>query len=505
MADNNINIYKSPEATEKLLKEKPESFWMERGEKMALKLFHDMAERVPAYKGFLKKNKVNPASIKTIADFKSVPALDKDNYLRKYPRNQLCWDGVFNDTSWVISATSGSTGEPFYFPRQKTQDLQYALTAELYLRSNFKIHERSTLYIDAFAMGVWIGGVFTYEAIKTIADTGKYNLSIITPGINKAEVIKAVKNLGKDFDQIIIGSYPPVLKDIIDEGTTSNLDWGEYNLGVVFSAEGFSETFRDYVLNKGGVKDELKGTLNHYGTVDLGTMSHETPFSIMMRRLAVNDKQLYEKLFGQIHKLPTLTQYVPEMFYFEEENGGLYCSASSGIPLVRYDLKDNGGVFGFDYVVNDFNGLGVDLLQMSNTSQIADTVWNLPFVYIYERSDFSVSFLGFEVYPETVRKALDNRLFEKFITTKFSMMAEYDKESKQTLQIHVELKNGGKESDDLKKKVTAEIIEVLKRENPIYRMNYGEFPERVAPIVTFWPYEHPVHFKAGGKQKWVKK
>ena len=73
-------------------------------------------------------------------------------------------------------------------------------------------------------MGVWIGGLFTYEAVKTIAERGDYALSIITPGLNKAEVVKAVKHLGKDFDQIIIGSYPPILKDILDDGVQAGAE-----------------------------------------------------------------------------------------------------------------------------------------------------------------------------------------------------------------------------------------------------------------------------------------
>ena len=154
---------------QQLLKSKPESYWIGRGEAMALELFHEMADRVPAYKDFLKQRNINHRDIRTIDDFKNVPTIDKDNYLRQYSRQQLCWGGEFANDRWVISTTSGSTGEPFYFPRTDLQDEYYTLTAELYLRENFKIHERKTLYIDAFAMGAWIGGLFTYEAVHRVA------------------------------------------------------------------------------------------------------------------------------------------------------------------------------------------------------------------------------------------------------------------------------------------------------------------------------------------------
>jgi len=57
---------------QKALKRKPEKYWIGRGEKMAMQLFGQMAERVPAYKDFLSKNNFNPKSVKKLEDFKKV-------------------------------------------------------------------------------------------------------------------------------------------------------------------------------------------------------------------------------------------------------------------------------------------------------------------------------------------------------------------------------------------------------------------------------------------------
>ena len=263
-------------------------------------------------------------------------------------------NGEFASKHWVISSTSGSTGEPFYFPRTDEQDLQYALTAEMYLITNFQINKKTTLYINGFAMGVWIGGLFTYQAIKHVVSEGKYKLSIINPGINKNEIIKAIRKMGPHFDQIIIGGYPPFIKDLVDYGNDSDLEWKKMSVKFIFSAEGFSEDFRDYIISNVGLKNPYLDTLNHYGTVDIGTKSYETPICILIRRLALKNKDLYKSLFGDTSKLPTLTQYIPEHFYFEEVNGGIVCTAKSGIPLIRYNLKDNGGVYGFDKVIEIF-------------------------------------------------------------------------------------------------------------------------------------------------------
>jgi phenylacetate-CoA ligase len=485
------------------LKKEPESGWIKRGERRALSLFRLMSQRVPAYKDFLKKKKINPEKIKTINDFKSVPTIDKDSYLRTYPLKALCWDGKLAQKRLAFSSTSGSTGQPYYFPREIDQDWQYAICAEAYLRENFEIHKRSTLYVNGFALGVWIGGLFTYQAIRLLAERGNYQLSIINPGIIKKDIVAAVKNIGHHFDQIIIGGYPPFIKDAIDDGLASGLDWKKYQLGFIFSAEAFTEKFRDYIIRKAGLKNAYKDTLNHYGTVDLGTMSHETPLSVLLRRLGVKNKKLYQALFSQVQKQPTLTQFVPELFYFEVEGDDLICSAASGLPLVRYDLKDRGGIFTLSEINRKFTALGFNILEKAKEAGIQKTIWNLPFVYVYERRDLSTTLYGLNVYPETVRGALQNRKVEKAVTGKFTMLTKFDQNLDQYLEINVELKAKIKPTARLKKLVTLLIVDKLRLENSEYRKLYQEIPGRALPKIVFWPYEDSLYFRSGGKQKWV--
>jgi phenylacetate-CoA ligase len=499
------NGFKNIEWLERELKERSEHDWIKLGERRTLKLFHEMSKRVPAYKAFLKKHKVNTSKIKSISDLSRVPTIDKDNYLRAYPYEDLCWDGEFKSKSWTISTTSGSTGEPYYFPRQSTQDWQYAKSAELYLRSNFDIQNKSTLYIVAFPMGAWIGGLFTYEALKIVEQQGDYRLSIITPGIHKKEIISAVKQLGHKFDQIIIGCYGPFLKDILDDGIREGIKWEDYDLGFVFSAEAFSETFRDYVIKKTGQKDVLRSTLNHYGTVDLGTMSHETPLSILLRRTALEDLDLYKKIFKRNDKLPTFTQYNPALFYFQEEDGGLLCSAYSGIPLLRYDLKDSGGILSLSDAKRIFKEAGHSLDKLAKASNITDTLWNLPFVYVYERNDFSVSYYAFQIYPEMIRRPLQTSGLEDLVTGKFTMMVDYNDDGKQVFEINVELKADIVETEKINNQVMSSIVESLLTESSEFREVHKMYAEESLPHVVLWPYEDETYFKPGVKQKWVKK
>jgi phenylacetate-CoA ligase len=496
--------YRNAELLHRRLQLDTEEKWLRRGQSRALQLFYGMAHRVPAYKDFLKAHKFSANSVRDFGDFSTIPTIDKDNYLRKYPKEMLCWDGEFSHGQWVISTTSGSTGQPYYFPREVSQDWQYAITAELYLRNNFQIHQKSTLYIVAFPMGAWIGGLFTYEALKIVAEHGGYELSIITPGIHKQEVINAVKQLGKSFDQIIIGAYAPFLKDILDDGERDGIVWSDYDLGFVFSAEAFSEKFRDYVTEKTQPNNKLLATLNHYGTVDLGTMAHETPETIMIRRALVEHNNL-QAIFPETNRQPTFAQYNPELFYFEQQEKGLLCTAYSGLPLVRYDLKDYGGIMRRQDVHAQLTNAGYDVAAVAQTSGISHTLWNLPYVYVYERNDFSVSYYAFQLYPDTVRRALQHDHLESTVTGKFTMAVEYNDEGRQQLHIHVELKHNVIPTDKLLNAILKQVHEQLMSESSEYRETYKTVGAVALPVMHLWDYENPEHFRPGTKQKWVKK
>lgn len=497
--------FNDPVLAEEELKSRPESYWVKRGEKAALELFHRAAKEIPAYKDFLKKNKVNPASIKTIEDFKKVPPVDKDNYLRQYPLRALCFNGRLNESPRTIYTTSGSTGEPFYFPHTRMQDWQYATVAELYLRTNFEIHKKRTLYVNAFPMGAWIGGVFTYEAIRMVAERGNYKLSVISPGIHKEEVIKIIRRLGPQFDQVVIGAYGPFLKDIIDDGVDKGVRWRDYNLKFVFSAEIVTEKFRDYIARRTGLTNCMLDTLNHYGTVDLGTMSYETPISILLRREAIAKKKIHKEIFGESLKVPTVTQYIPELFYFEEVDGILYCTAEGGIPLIRYNLKDIGNVISFKDMKERFRKHDFNLSKEAKGAGIEKTLWNLPFVQVFERNDFSVSFYAFQVYPETIRRALLHRELASKITGKFTMSVVHDVKQNPKLTIHIEVRNGTGKTKTFAATVMRHVRDRLIKESSEYRATHKEKGAKVDPVIKLYDYQDPEYFTPGRKQVWTQK
>jgi phenylacetate-CoA ligase len=496
----------TPESSLRIIKdiqEKKSAYWMKEREKTALRVFHEAAVRVPAYKDFLKKNKVDPDKIETMNDFVKLPTISKSNYLRQYPLEAVSLDGTLK-APLVFTSTSGSTGQPFYFSRGRELDIQTAIIHELYLRNGSHGHDIPTLVVVCFGMGVWIGGIITYQAYEMIGKNG-YPVSIITPGINKNEIFSILKNLAPQFGQVILSGYAPFLKDIVDEAPRRGIDLSKMKIRLTFAAEAFTDNFRDHLASKMHIANPLLDTMNVYGSADIGTMAFETPVSILVRQLAGKKPELFGDIFTFTAKTPTLAQYDPSFIVFESPENEILLTGHNSIPLVRYSIGDHGGEFNYAEVKGICSGNGIDLDKEAIKAGIKGHVYELPFVYIYERMDFSTTLYGLQIYPETIKEVLIHPSFAEKLTGKLVLMTRFDDKNDQYLEIDLELQRDAEMNDALKKKLLSDIIKNLREKNSEFCELHKHLKDRAAPHLIFWPCEDPTHFRPGVKQTWVKK
>lgn len=504
--------FRLPSNIERILKDlysAPALRWEKKGRRMALNIFRWSSVSVPAYQAFLKKRNVNPAKIKTFHDFKTIPLTSKDVYLRPaaylnlFPHRDII-------SSSTISATSGSTGEPFYFPRNRVHDDIYQYEAEIFLKEQFEIDKRSTLVVLGFGLGIWIGGIFTYKVLDRIGAKG-YRLTVVPTGTNKEQFLKAVKKFANFYDQIILAGYPPFIKDVLDEGESYGISWGDYCIRILTAAEGFSEKFREYLAKKAGVQNMFRDIINIYGTVEFGTMAHETTLGNIIRHLAVKNKKLFKTLFPEAANIPTLCQFYPYLYYFEEvEIDGrreVICTGyGTQMPLIRYRFKDLGGVIPYETMMEKLATCGVDIKQeMKRHDLDLRIIKRLPFVYVWARSDFSVVFRGANIYPEEIRNILDDRKLNKFITGRFTMLRKENYSLKQILEINIELSKGTEKTKRLKRLLQNAIVEGLQKNNAEFQDVYKSAPAKAIPAIILWPYQHSKYFNRTGKQPWVRK
>jgi glutamate dehydrogenase/leucine dehydrogenase/phenylacetate-coenzyme A ligase PaaK-like adenylate-forming protein len=466
-------------------------------------LFHKAAKELPAYKSFLKAHNVDAAAISD-ENFTSVPLSSKKNYLTQFPLKDLSWHDTANG-AMLFCATSGSTGEPYYFPRDDRLSHQYSYLLENYIKQS-SYGDGKTLVLIGFGMGVWIGGVFTLRAFEIAGQRLKTPLALLPTGYNKVEIFKALRKVAPQFDQTVIVGYPPFIKELVDEAAGEGIDLSKLHVRFLFAAESFTETFRNYVCEKAGVQNPLRDTLNIYGTADIGAMAYETPLSILLRRLVIEDPLLYQDVFGQIEKTPTVAQYNPDYIQFEAVENQVVLTADGVLPLIRYAVGDHGGVFDFEHIAAILNRHNVDIETEITKADLADVVnRSQPFVYVYERSDLSVTLHGINIYPEYIKEALLSSSLVPYFSERFTMSTKTDIHHTQFLLINLEMQKDVEVSEALALTALDEIRDsLIQRSSEFAEISKSRLANELMRIEC-WPNGHKRYFSPGTKQKWVEK
>jgi len=497
-----------PEKELVYLKNKPAVYWEKKGQDFALSILDYVSKTVPAYKKFLKNKKVNLNLVKNYDMFLGeIPSLGKEDYLKFYKYLDLFPNKSLNNAQ-TFSATSGSSGEPFFLPRGEEQDWQYEYISRIILKENFQVHKKKTLVVIGFGLGIWIGGIFTYKVFEKIASECD-NLSIVPVGPNKESILSVIEKFGSYYDQVVLCGYPPFIKDLVDEAKLHKVDWKKYKVKLFTAAEGLSEEFREYLVKELSIKSPLTDITNIYGTVELGTMAYETPLSNLIKSILFKNKELIPVILNTL-KIPTLAQYYPHHIHFETKDGDIIVSGfGSAIPLIKYKFPDKGEVIPFDEMVNRFKVQGIDLIKEARKAKILDLIQKVPFVSVFGRTDSAVMFVGIVVYPEYFKHVFFHENLTNHVTGKFTLETEYDADQNQTLWVHVELHSELEDSMSVVDEIQKLVFEALLETSTEYQYLYGgggsDYKKKLLPKVKLYSKGHVEHFNNKGKHKWTKK
>lgn len=466
----------------------------------AIELAREVMQQVPAYQDLLRSTMgAELPDISNVAQFQQLPLLTKTNYLRAYELPQLCRGGDLARCDF-IAASSGSTGKPTFWPRTMRLEVSVATSFEQIFRDSFNAARHKTLAVVCFALGTWVGGMYTTACCRYLAQKG-YPVTVITPGNNKTEIFRVVKELAPYFEQTVMLGYPPFLKDVIDSGVFQGLDWPAYRPKLVFAGEVFSEEWRDLMCTRIGSTSPHLDTASLYGTADAGVLGNETPLSIYIRRYLANRPDIARELFGE-SRLPTLVQYDPSSRYFEVHDHTLVLTADGGVPLVRYHIADKGGIIDYQQMLEFLARHGFDPLAELRQQGIADAI-PLPFVYVFGRADFTVSYFGANVYPENIAVGLEQPDIQHHVTGKFVLEVIETAEGNKQLAITVELLPGSEADTALQQRIAQSITEQLLRLNSEFA-NYVP-AEYQQPQIVLLPAGHPDYFPVGIKHRYTRK
>ena len=468
------------------------------GSKRALKLFHEAAQRVPAYKDFLRKHRIDPRSVKTPSDFAKLPVTDKPTYMSAYDLKDLSWDGSLAIAK-CVSTSSGSTGAPHFWPRGHQHDTVINMMIQKMYEDIIGTGTGSTLAVDSFALGQWIAGFEFYNATRWTAERGNH-IVIVTPGIDKVEAANEIKKLASYFDRVVIAGYPPFVKDIVEQGALVGIDWPAIDVHFIAGGEAVSDVWKDRLLERIGRSGEIQRFVTEYGMAEAGVVAHETPVSAIMRRALPQLGSI--EYFPKAEEVTALYQYYPNARYFEKaSDGSLALTADAGLPLIRYDTRDVGGTLDYEDAIS----LGGNAVQKMAARYNVDLgKWKLPFVYLQGRKDFSISLYALNIYVENVKRALEGSAHAALLSGLFTMTVEQTQNLDQQFEISVELVEGTQPNTALAESLADEIVATLSRLNTEYAKLYSAIGTRARPHVTLLG-SGEIQTIRGRKHKWFRK
>lgn len=433
-----------------------------------LQLFQEAAHRIPAYKDFLKKNQISASKITSMKDFLSVPIMTKENYIHAYDYKSRTWDGTTKNEH-MISTSSGTTGEPVFWPRDIQTVVEGAMYHEKIFNECFGMKKKRTLFINGFALGNWIAGTFTSECCFLISLKG-YPLTTVTPGYNSEEIIKMLKELSPKYDMTVITGHSPFLKQLLEEAISAGVNFKKIDVRLLGTGQAITENWRTYIMKLLKSKDREHTVVNLYGSADAALMAFESPGSISIRTFfAKHPKKSQEKFNDE--RLPSIYSYDPSIVHFEAIENELCITKYSSVPLIRYNMHDMGGL-----LENDM-------------------------VYLFGREKFMVKIYGANVYTEHVQHALNHATLQPYLTSSFKLEMAYDTDNNPQLICRVELNMTAQKSDDLVQMVQNIFINEVRKINSEYHFILSTIGDKAKPVILLHEHGDPDHFPQGKVKK----
>jgi len=344
---------------------------------------------VPAYSEYLDSHGWRDEPRLPIGDrVRRLPITDKDSYVRAYPTAERCVGGTIPLQHTQIDESSGSSGVPYNWVRGK--DELEDMHREMAHFSRW-IFGQPLITINSFSMGAWATGVNVGEALRQVGmvkSTG--------PDIDK--ILGTLEFFGSGYRYLLTG-YPPFLKHLVEAGLEHGFDWSAYQVAAIVGGEAISEEMRAFI------EHHIRPVYSGYGASDVAMgIAAETPLTVWLRKRAHSDCGLRENLLGDQQHLPMLFQYNPLDHYVEtNDEGELIFTVSRPLlsPRIRYNLHDLGGTIPFDSVCALLRESGLEAEAGHRLHQ-----WRWPLLYVAGRSDSTVSYMGANLYPADVERAI---------------------------------------------------------------------------------------------------
>jgi phenylacetate-coenzyme A ligase PaaK-like adenylate-forming protein len=355
------------------------------------------------------------------------------------------------------------------------------------------------------------GGGRVGEAAQLIASNPDYPMTVMTPGSNLDDALRAIEaiQLMDIHKQLILGGYPPFIGALIRAGQEAGIDWPSLDVKFTLGGDGFTEEWRDAIYE--AIEVDLESDRNAarivsgYGATDLGTGGGNSPLSILARRMAYEDPEIREALWGDVPFIPSICHTNPNFVVWADNEGQLVVNTLTITPQPNYLIGDLGTVHSYREIIQILGGQptfkeskaeverrlkewGFSLSEVPATSLVS----------ILGRASegrLGTSFDGAVISGRTIETALIEVgvPFSDFYAT-----VEGDPEDELSLRftVHVELTPGTDYTDEnierLREEVVDQTLDLLLQCNEDFATSYADNPENACPRVMIHKYnQHP--------------
>ena len=449
--------------------------------------YNNTVQRVPAYREFLKDTLGEIPEITSMDNFRKLPLMDKDNYIKKYPPEKLCLDGTLQGKG-LIYLTSGTTQQATHWAKSSVEIKFAPLWFFREMEENYQISTLRTLIIIALPLGPWVGGGLTGQGLHGIALECD-NVTLVTPGSQLEEVVEIMKRWSPCFQQTILAGYPSFTKTIVDKAVSENLPVKDYNIKLLMIGEAYSQEYRKRMMQVLG-HDEIgfRSVWSFYGSCDFGLVGKETALTILAGK-ELHKRGLGTEVLGQ-REIPSICQYDNRFFYMEEVDNELIITRCQGFPVVRYRTGDRGKVYSYEAFISLLKKSGIDVEAILKENNINEnTIPRFPFVILYGRMGGGVKFRGNFIRVEQVKDIMETcEELTPYFTDRFRLSVSRDENIDPVLELILEKKEGVESGFPPLDEISRIVGKELGNRDTLYSIVLSQLKEKAYPVITIEDY-----------------
>ena len=445
-------------------------------QKSALQVAQRAAREVTAYARLLKDSGRLERVLAGGFSLADLPVIDKESYCAANAYTELMPAGAGADINGLF-ASSGSSGRSFCWPRAKNS--RSSLSLPHWLEENFHIQSRPTLGVVALNMSGWLAGQNTALGLNQLALEAPYPFVVYCPGNDYERAVKTIGEVQGLFAQIVVFIYPVAIPYFLrladDLGVALPMD----KLRFATTGDPFAESFREQLERTCRTHWPETALASYcYSSTDTRVIGTETRASRALARLLQSDAGL-RRDFGVGERLPNIYAPVPsdEIPLIEEVAGELVFTRWQAVPLVRYNLHDQGELWDGE----EARRLVREASLPEGLSPIRNAFLDpagapAGLVAVYGRSR-ALYFYGLYLDEANLSRVMAHPKLAELTTGLFHASLRGDTDHPR-LHWDIELKPGHAASAQLDAEVYRILVEGLIRIYPHFGVNYRDFLQR---------------------------